>query len=99
MKKELLHLRALIDDVDRQLLTLLARRYEIVEKVAAHKVENGLPARIPGRIKTVIQRREAAAQRLGLPRRAAAHIWETIVEETCRYEERLMENLLNDNRL
>ena len=99
MKKKLLQLRAQIDAVDKQLLVLLAERFRIIERVASHKAEHNLPARIPSRIKTVIDRREAAGRGLGLPRRSAAHIWELIVEESCRYEEWLMDQLHRDNKL
>lgn len=86
----LVQFRKEIDLIDRQLVELLAARFTVVRAVAAHKEANGLAARIPSRIRTVIERNEAAGRAIGLPRRAAANIWKTIVEEACRLEEILM---------
>lgn len=99
MNRELLSLRAEIDEIDRQLIALLAGRFTIIERVAAVKLATGIPARIPSRIATVIERSEAAGRSHGIPRRATANIWEAIVEESCKLEERLIEQLQRDNKL
>lgn len=87
-----------IDDVDRRILELLAARFQIIERVAYYKFKNRIPARIATRISTVVARNEAAGQGLGLPRRTAANIWKTIVNEACKLEERiiLLQDLLKE---
>jgi len=91
MNSPLTGLRSEIDEVDRQLLVLLARRFEVVTRVAAVKSGAGLPARIGERIIEVIGSREEAGLALGMPSGAAAAIWSAIVEQSCLYEERLMQ--------
>lgn len=90
MHDELRRLRLDIDASDRKLVELLAARFEIVERVAQLKAQHGIPARIQSRIRTVIERREAAGRGLGIPRMATAAIWKAIVEQCCQYEEILM---------
>lgn len=97
MTKELLGLRDMIDTVDKHLLALLAQRFDVVRKVAALKSAEGLPARIPARISSVIADREEAGRALGLPEGAAHNIWTAIVEEACRYEESLMTHTTDEN--
>lgn len=99
MNQDLLRLRTEIDDIDRRLVELVAERFGVVERVAAVKAANNIPARIPSRIAAVVERREAAGRGAGLPRGAAAQIWKTIVDETCKFEEGLIEELQRDNRL
>lgn len=90
MTRQLSGLRSEIDAVDQQLLDLLAQRFRIVSRVAALKAAEGLPARIEARILEVLISREATATLLGLPAGAAAAIWSAIVDQSCRFEERLL---------
>lgn len=99
MNRDLLSLRAEIDEIDLRLIDLLSARFKVIERVATVKLANGIPARIPSRIARVVQLNESAGQRRGLPRRAAAHIWKAIVEESCKFEEHLIEQLQRDNNL
>jgi chorismate mutase len=99
MNRDLLSLRSEIDEIDRRLVDLLAARFGVIERVAGLKFAAGIPARIQSRIGKVVQQNEAAGRSRGIPRRAAAHIWEVIVEESCKLEERLLEQLQRDNRL
>lgn len=99
MNRELLSLRSEIDEIDRRLIDLLAARFGVIERVAGLKLAEGIPARIQSRINTVVQQNEVAGRTRGIPRRAAAHIWEVIVEESCKLEERLIEQLQRDNNL
>ena len=87
--QELDALRHEIDALDRQLLELLAQRFQIADRVAAVKSAKNIPARIPERITEVIVSREEWGLNLGLPPAAAGKIWSVIVEETCRAEEAL----------
>lgn len=99
MNHDLSLLRSEIDQIDRQIVELVAKRFGVIERVAAVKAAHQIPARIQSRIDTVIQRREAAGRGLGLPRRTAANIWKVIVEEACKYEEDSIEQLMKDNKL
>ena len=85
-------MREQIDLLDKRILELLAARFKVATNVAVYKSKHDIPARIPSRIRTVIERREAAARGMGLPRKTAANIWKVIVEETCRFEEGLIKD-------
>ena len=59
-------LRALIDAVDREILTLLARRMGLVAEVAAFKRHHGVPIRDVKRERSLLEDRASRGARLGL---------------------------------
>ena len=59
-------LRAQIDDIDRDILTLLKRRMDVVTAVAAYKKRTGTPIRDFGRERDLLSARKAQALTLGL---------------------------------
>ena len=86
-----------IDNLDRDILEILAIRFKIASEVAAAKKALGIPARIEQRIKHVIESREQAARKLSIPDGAAKAIWTTLVEETCKYEEHIAASMNKAN--
>ena len=56
--------RARIDELDDQLIRLLAERFEITKAVGAHKAATGLPAADPGREAEQVARLRAIAEGL-----------------------------------
>lgn len=61
--EELKQLRQSIDDIDSQLVTLLARRAELTAKVGEYKSQVGLPIYVPEReAELIAKRREEAEQ-------------------------------------
>ncbi|HHT7764172.1 bifunctional chorismate mutase/prephenate dehydrogenase [Pasteurella multocida] len=59
-------LRTQIDQVDRQLLQLLAQRLELVKQVGEVKHQQGLPIYVPEREAEMLNARRAEAERLGV---------------------------------
>ncbi len=59
-------LRADIDEVDKQMVALLARRKELVARVGKIKNEHGLPVYLPEREAQLVAARRAEAERAGL---------------------------------
>ncbi|MDP9138095.1 MAG: chorismate mutase [Pseudomonadota bacterium] len=90
MRHGLRYHRDHIDALDGKILELLAARFDAVRLVAACKARQDIPARIPSRIRAVIDSREDRGRALGLPEKAAFRIWSAIVEESCRLEECLI---------
>ena len=82
-------LRREIDALDDGILDLLARRMDVVRRVAAYKHEAGIPARLADRIEAVKERNAANAAGRDLDPRYVRTIWAIIIEETCSFEERL----------
>jgi len=83
-------LRADIDQIDREIVALLARRFACVEQVVAVKAANGLPAHIPERVDEVIGRVRAQAQAKGLPADLTDTLWRAMIDWFIRYEDNLL---------
>lgn len=84
---ELRRLRERIDNIDDQILDLLARRFDTVRSVIEVKHAAGIPVRIQSRIDQVIDRAEDRGTAVGVPEGLARTLYEHIVEATCRFEE------------
>jgi chorismate mutase / prephenate dehydrogenase len=67
MAVELNELRDQIDQVDKQMVQLLARRLALVEKVGEVKSKHGLPIYAPDREAAMLASRREEAQRQGVP--------------------------------
>jgi isochorismate pyruvate lyase len=78
-------LRVAIDALDRQLVTLLARRQAYIERAAVLK--NGRDqVRDPARIEDVVQKVVAAAKEAGLNPAIAEPVWRTLIEQSIAHE-------------
>lgn len=67
MAEELKALRDQIDDVDKQMVGLLARRLSLVEQVGEVKSKHGLPIYAPDREAAMLASRRAEAEKQGVP--------------------------------
>ncbi|MDG3088935.1 bifunctional chorismate mutase/prephenate dehydrogenase [Vibrio hannami] len=67
MAVELNELRDQIDEVDKQMVELLARRLALVEKVGEVKSEHGLPIYAPDREAAMLASRRNEAEKKGVP--------------------------------
>lgn len=74
-----------VDQVDRELVALLARRFGYMDAAARIKPERGA-VRDEARKAEVIANARAEAVRLGLPGEAVADLWERLVEASIAYE-------------
>lgn len=77
--------RAGVDQVDRELVTLLARRFAYMDAAARIKPARGA-VRDEGRKAQVIANARAAAEAAGLPGDVIADLWEQLVEASIAYE-------------
>lgn len=75
VKATLSSLRSYIDQVDRQLLELIALRISVVERLAKLKHHNQLAVFQPGRWRELLSERLAVARRLGLPQQAVKELF------------------------
>lgn len=76
-----------IDDIDRQLIELLAARKACVEGVAKIKAEEGMAARQPARFQKVLDRCRTLAEEHDFDPEVAEAIWQTLHEYFVRLEE------------
>jgi len=77
--------RAGVDQVDRELVALLARRFAYMDAAARIKPSRG-HVRDEDRKAAVIANARAAARDLGVPDAVVADLWERLVEASIAYE-------------
>jgi chorismate mutase len=84
---ELIRLRRSIDQVDNQILTLLAERAALVRSVGDYKRESQLPVYDPERERRVIARLVEQAP-AGVDAEMVQRVFERIIDESRRLEHR-----------
>lgn len=77
--------RAGVDQVDRELVALLRRRFDYMDAAARIKPERG-QVRDEARKAQVIANARAAAEAAGMPGPAIGAIWDALVEASIAYE-------------
>jgi chorismate mutase/prephenate dehydratase len=87
---ELETLRKEIDRIDNQLLTLLKQRLEAVSHVADYKGKHNLTIYDPKREKVIYQKLQDLAIELSLPQEMVKHIYQQILNESKKYQKRLL---------
>lgn len=90
MQDEMSDVRRVIDELDDELVALLAKRQRQIERAAKVKPALGIPARVPDRVDEVLARVLGAARREGLSAEVAMNLWTAVIEWSIQYEERLM---------
>lgn len=86
--EQLAELRAQIDQLDQELLQLLAKRLDVVHKVGEVKQRHGLPIYVPQREIEMLQRKREAAEQLGLSPDLIEDILRRIMRESYVSENR-----------
>jgi len=74
-----------VDQIDRDLIALLARRFAYMDAAARIKPDRGA-VRDEGRKAQVIANARAEAAQHGVPDAVVADLWETLVEASIAYE-------------
>lgn len=90
LSDEMADVRRVIDELDEELVTLLAKRQRQIERAARVKPGLGIPARAPERVDEVLAHVLGVARREGLSVEVAMNLWTQIIEWSIQYEERLM---------
>ncbi|MGH6859632.1 MAG: chorismate mutase [Phyllobacterium sp.] len=87
LPKELLNLRASIDNIDAALIHMLAERFRCTKEVGVLKAKNGLSAADPNREKQQVERLRSLAQSADLDPDFAEKFLNFIVKEVIRHHE------------
>ncbi|RAP76039.1 chorismate mutase [Paenibacillus montanisoli] len=88
MTMKLDHLRQQIDEIDHELVALLAKRFQITEEVGKYKAAHCLQAQDPGREALQFKKIEELAKLSGLHAGNAAAIFRCIMDQViARHEE------------
>lgn len=77
-KNQLNDLRKQIDELDKQMIALLAKRMSVVKEVGEYKKQNNIPPLDEKRWQEVLQSRIAIAEKLGLSGKLVSEIYEVI---------------------
>ncbi len=79
-------LRHQIDKLDVEIIELLANRSEFIDRATELKKSNGMPARIPERIETVVSNARHAAEDLDLDADLVEKIWRILINWSIQRE-------------
>ena len=80
-----------IDDLDRQLVDLVGRRYEICRQVAELKRTQGIPMMQSGRVEQVKARVAELGARRGVNPDLLRQLYALIIGEACRLEDEIID--------
>jgi len=81
--------RTEIDQIDNQILELLAKRIEVVKKVGHYKKTQNIPALDQSRWQAVLDKLELKCQEFNLDFELVKDLWNRIHTYTIRVEEQL----------
>ena len=79
-------LRHQIDKLDVKIVELLANRSEFIDRASELKKSNGMPARTPERIESVVSNARNAAEELGLDADLVEKIWRILIDWSIQRE-------------
>ncbi len=79
-------LRHQIDKLDVKIIELLANRSEFIDRATELKKSNGMPARIPERIESVVSNARSAAEELDLDADLVEKIWRILIDWSIQKE-------------
>jgi isochorismate pyruvate lyase len=80
--------RAEIDALDAELVRLLGRRVEVVDRVVAIKQEHDIPALLLDRVEEVVAHVREEAEICGAPPDLAESLYRALIAWTVAYEEK-----------
>jgi chorismate mutase-like protein len=83
--------RAQLDEIDEQLMQLLAKRFAICREVAEYKAKAGIPMMQPERVAQVKERAAERAAHGGLNPKFGSDLYSVIIGEACRLEDEIIE--------
>ena len=83
-------IRAEIDRVDGELVALFASRVSYIDRAAAIKPGEGLPARIDDRVEDVVAKVRAHAVAQGLPPDKLEKLWRRLIDWSIEREESVL---------
>lgn len=79
-------LRRQIDEIDNQLMNLLAKRMRVCREMGVYKKEHNMTVLQPSRYSEILEKRGAQGSLIGISPEAVAHIFEEIHQESVRQQ-------------
>jgi len=90
VKEILAPYRKEIDDLDKELVALLVKRYQIVRQVANLKGQYDIPSVLPDRVDEVRDNAARMAQEQGLNGEFVRNLYTMMIDYACNLEDELM---------
>lgn len=90
VKEILAPYRKEIDAIDKELVALLVRRFQIVQEVAGIKGRHGIPSVLPDRVEEVRKNAADMAAAQGLDGKFVYDLYTQIIDYACSFEDDLM---------
>ena len=87
--KSMAELRAAIDQLDQELIDLLAQRARYIDRAVELKPAEAMPARIASRVEQVVENVRSAAQARDLDPDLAETLWRPLIDWSIRREEKV----------
>lgn len=84
--------RSQLDQLDRQIVSLLASRFDICRNVARFKKERGISMMQPARVQIVKQQAAERARIAGVSEDFILSIYTAIIAEACRLEDAIIDS-------
>lgn len=81
--------RALLDDLDDQIVTILAERFAVIAWIAELKARTGQPVRDPAREQAMLERLSASAAQRGAPPAVVVRVFTEIIAGSRAQQRRL----------
>ena len=88
--QELLQYRERIDNIDEEILTALARRFEVTVRVGQLKAQHGLDSVDPVREQEKLQRLCASAEQKGLDSKLVHELFQRVFNEVVKNHRQLL---------
>ena len=88
--KSMTDLRTAIDQLDQELIDLLARRACYIDRAADLKPAEAMPARIASRVEQVVENVRLAAKTRDLDPDLAETLWRPLIDWSIRREEKVL---------
>ena len=96
---ELKKYRKSIDNLDSQLLKVLAKRFKVTQKVGEYKAKHNLSATDKKREKELLLDRRSLAKKLGIDQNLASQLFKSIIYYTKKNHKRIKRGRKNKHAL
>jgi chorismate mutase / prephenate dehydrogenase len=87
---ELQEIRKNLDQLDKEMLSILAKRMNLIPKVAEFKRQNNIPRYQPEREKAVLESKRKLAEEMSLNPDLVEDIYKRIIQDAHRIEKDIM---------
>ena len=91
--------RERIDELDRQIIDLLRKRYDVIEEVGHLKFREGLEAVLQDRVDEVRENAASMAAEQGLDEDFIRHLYAQLIEHSCDLEEQIKQSLREQKKV